>query len=121
MGFDATRDHVSVALQGVVVEAQVGLHPWERHPERPTRLIVDVEILAYCEDGGPPFIDYDRIRDYLKTWATRPHTDLLETLLEDLAAQCLAAPQAAACRVRIAKPDIFNEAAAASVTLYRSR
>lgn len=120
-GFDPSRDHVCVALRGVTVEAQVGLHPWERHKERPTRLKVTAEMYAYRLEGKTPFIDYDRVRDYLRGWAARPHTDLLETLLDDLAQHCLADPQVAACRVSIAKPDIFNEADCAEVTLWRSR
>ncbi len=38
--------HIRVVLRDVETEAHVGLHPWERHPERPTRLIVNVEMFA---------------------------------------------------------------------------
>lgn len=119
--FDFGRDHVRVALRDVTVDVPVGLHPWERHPERPTRLIVNIDMFAYVTNGITPFIDYDPIRDALKSWRDRPHTDLLETLLDELAALCLAEPLVDSCRVTIAKPDIFNEMAAAEVTLFRSR
>jgi dihydroneopterin aldolase len=120
-GFDLTRDHVRVALRDVVLDIQLGLHPWERHPERPTRIVVNVEMFAYRANGQTPFIDYDRVRNVLKTWPKRPHTDLLETLLEELAALCFEEPLVAAVNLRIAKPDIFNEATAAEVSLYQSR
>jgi dihydroneopterin aldolase len=67
------------------------------------------------------FLDYDPIRAAIRAWPGRPHTPLLETLAEELVALCLANPAVAACRVSVAKPDIFNEAAAAGVEIFRTR
>ena len=117
--WDPRRSYVRVVLRDVQTEAQVGLHPWERHPERPTRLSVTVEMFAYAEAGG--YIDYDPLRAALRAWPGRPHTDLLETLAEELVALCLADPRVQACRVSVMKPDVFNEAAAAGVEFYRVR
>ncbi len=50
--WDASRSHVKVMLRDVVVEVQVGLHPWEQHPERPTRLLVNVEMYAHSDSQG---------------------------------------------------------------------
>ena len=113
-----------VVLRDVQTEARVGLHAWERHDERPSRLIVNVEMFANTAADGAhdtAFIDYDPIRASVRTWPQRPHTDLLETLAEELVGLCLANPRVAACRVSVMKPDIFNEAAAAGVELYRTR
>jgi 7,8-dihydroneopterin aldolase/epimerase/oxygenase len=111
-------------LRGVRTEAHVGRHAWERHAERPTRLIVDVDMLAPTEgpagDAGP-FINYDVVRDALRAWPGRPHTDLLETLAEELIGLCFSIPAVQACRVSVQKPDIFNEADAAGVELFRVR
>ena len=119
--WDPNCSHVRVVLRNVHAEARVGLHPWERHPERPARLLVTVEMFAPDGPEGPPFIDYDRIRDALRAWPSRPHTDLLETLAEELVALCFAAPEVRACRVAVLKPDIFNEAEAAGVEFFRVR
>jgi dihydroneopterin aldolase len=106
-----------VFLRDIVTEAQVGLHPWERHAERPTRLIVNVDMF-----GRPgEFLDYDRIREAIRGWPLRPHTPLLETLAEELVALCLEDARVQSCRVSVAKPDIFNEAAAAGVEIVRRR
>jgi dihydroneopterin aldolase len=114
--------HVRVLLRNVQTEAHVGLHPWERHPERATRLLVNVEMFAATTADTPAgFIDYDPIRDAIKAWPTRPHTDLLETLAEELVALCFAVPAVQACRVSVVKPDIFNEAEAAGVEFFRVR
>ena len=117
-------DYVRAILREVQTEAHVGLHPWERHPERPTRLIVSVEMLARRSgraDAGEGIMDYDPIRDVLRGWRDRPHVDLLETLAEDLLDTCFANPRVEVATVTILKPDIFNEAAAAGVEIRRSR
>jgi dihydroneopterin aldolase len=121
--WDASRSYRRIILRNVQVEAKVGLHPWEMHPERPTRLIVNVEIFVPvgtpAEEKAAIFVDYDPIRDALRCWPQRPHTPLLETLVDELAELCLAHPRAAACRVSIMKPDVFNEAEGAGVEVYR--
>ena len=126
-GFDWRHagDHVRVLLSDVAVDVRIGLHPWERHPERPTRLIVNVEMFAAWPlaktgaDGG--FIDYDRVRDHVASWRDRDHVELLETLVEELIGVCFALSPVEACRVRITKPDIFPEAAGAGVEIFRRR
>jgi dihydroneopterin aldolase len=122
--WDPNRSHIRVMLRGVRTEAHVGRHAWERHAERPTRLIVDVEMLAPTE--GPAgdadhLIDYDIVRDALRAWPGRPHTDLLETLADELIALCFSIPAVQACRVSLQKPDIFNEADSAGIEVFRVR
>ncbi|HUH85537.1 MAG TPA: dihydroneopterin aldolase [Stellaceae bacterium] len=124
--WDGSRDYIRVMLQDLETEARVGVHAWEQHPERPTRLIVNVEMFAHTKDrlgaSAPEnIIDYDLIRDALKQWPLRPHTLLLETLVEELVQMCFDIRAVEACRVSIVKPDIFNEAAGAGVEVYRLR
>jgi 7,8-dihydroneopterin aldolase/epimerase/oxygenase len=124
--WDAASDYIRVVLRDVEVEAHVGLHPWERHPERPSRLLVTVEMFARLTSGrtasgAKPFIDYDRVRNGLRGWLSRPHTPLLETLAEEVVALCFADPAVEACRVSVVKPDVFHEAAGAGVEIYRAR
>ena len=124
--WDSASDYIRVVLRDVEVEAHVGLHPWERHPERPTRLLVSVEMFAHLGRAHAPaveapFIDYDRVRSGLRGWSSRPHTPLLETLAEEVVALCFGDPTVEACRVSVVKPDIFNEAAGAGVEIYRVR
>ena len=123
--WDAKRSFIRVALRDVETEANIGLHKWEQHPERPTRLIVNVEMFAHTDgqarETAATIIDYDSVHAAIKTWPGRPHTGLLETLAEELVALCLANVRVEACRVSVMKPDIFNDAAAAGVELYRVR
>jgi dihydroneopterin aldolase len=119
-----SNDRVEVKLNNVVVECRCGVHPWERHPERPNRLAISITLFAklnsrrLAEFG---YIDYDPIRNFLKSFAGRPHTDLLETLLDEIVEKCFVDDRVDACRVSVMKLDIFNETEAAGVEVYRTR
>jgi dihydroneopterin aldolase len=71
--------------------------------------------------GAGAFIDYDRVRDFLKTFPSLPHVDLLETIVEEIVAKCFEDDRVEACRVSVLKPDIFNEAEAAGIEVFRTR
>jgi dihydroneopterin aldolase len=124
--FLQSGSYIRVILRDIETEALVGLHPWERYPERPTRLIVNVEMFAplvrpLSSESPDSIVDYDPVREALKAWPARPHTPLLETLLHELVELCFRDPRVSACRVSIMKPDIFNEAAGAGVEVYQVR
>jgi 7,8-dihydroneopterin aldolase/epimerase/oxygenase len=122
MGFDDRQDYLRVRLHNVCTEARCGVHPWERHPERPNRLRIDVDMYASLDaNGRGEIVDYDHVRDFIKTFPNRPHTDLLETLADEIVEQCFRAPRVQACRVSILKLDIFNEAEGAGIEMHRSR
>ena len=117
-------DSQTSILEEVEVRVRCGLHPWERDPERPNRLLISVELYttaAFDPATGAGYLDYDRVRDHLASWPDRPHTDLLETLLSDLTAFAFDDPLVEACRLKVVKPDIFPEARAAGVEWFRRR
>jgi 7,8-dihydroneopterin aldolase/epimerase/oxygenase len=117
-------DHVVVKLENVIVDVACGVHPWERHPERPNRLAIDVTLFAKLHERRLQqfgYIDYDQIRNFLKELPARPHTDLLETLLDEIVDKCFVDDRVDACHVSIKKLSIFNEVGAAGVEVYRTR
>lgn len=118
------KDYARIKIRGLVIERQVGIHPWEQHPERPNRLVIDVDILStsYTIDfHDEPILDYDGLRKALRDWPLKPHTLHLETLVEEVLEICFRDSRVEAARVSIIKPDIFNEANGAGVELYRLR
>jgi 7,8-dihydroneopterin aldolase/epimerase/oxygenase len=119
-----SRDHIRVALMNATVERRCGLHPWERHAERPNRLKITVEMFAQLQPGrlkSGAFINYDLVRDFLKTFPSLPHTDLLETIVDEIAAKCFEIESVEACRIAVLKPDIFSEMEAAGIEVFRTR
>ncbi|MFH7812621.1 MULTISPECIES: dihydroneopterin aldolase [Acetobacter] len=120
-----TRPYLKSVLRNVVVNAQVGLHPWELHPERPTRLCVNVEMFAWLTGvkahDKDLYIDYDPVRNAIIKWPERPHTPLLETLVRELVEVCFGNPLVDALRISITKLDIFNEADGAGIEICGER
>jgi len=118
-------DYLRVVLKDVAVEVRCGLHPWERFPEKPNRLKISVDLFLRLPPGpldpAKTFFDYDALRDFLRSLASRPHVDLLETLAEDIVGKCFEDPKITACRVSVLKPDIFNETDAAGIEVFRTR
>ena len=119
-GAPAEADYVRAIQRKVEAEAHVGLHAWQRRPERPSRLLVTVEMMAPRTgraERGKGILDYDPTR----TLRDRPHTDVLETLAEDRLDLCFRNPGGEDAIVSILKPDISSEAARAGIEIGRSR
>ena len=118
------KDHICSFILKAEIEAKCGMHKWEQHPERPTRLLITVKMFAQLS-GGPTsdqrFIDYDAVRAYLKSLEHREHIATLEAIADGVAAICFTDNQVDACSIRIEKPDIFNEAEAAGIDVFRTR
>ena len=38
--------YVRMMIRDLVTEVRLGLHPWERHPEKPQRIVINVEMYA---------------------------------------------------------------------------
>src|ERR1700675_4960456 len=121
----AQSGYVRMMIRDLVTEVRLGLHPWERHPEKPQRIVINVEMYAAPQPrprkGGSPVVDYDYVREAIRKWPRRKHTVYIEPLLEELVKLCFHDKRVVACRVSIFKPDIYNEAAGAGVEIYRVR
>jgi dihydroneopterin aldolase len=122
--WDPLASHECLALRDVRVRVRVGVHA--REHESPQLLSVDVELYRhrgrFVGAGLADCLDYDRIHDHLRlVWPARPHTELLESLAEDLVGQCLADPRVEACRVTIRKPEVYPGTATPELVVYRMR
>ena len=118
-------NHQCVSLHDLTVEMAVGVADWERHPDKTQRVIVDIDLYAplsgFTGTQLADCLDYDRLYRHVTThWPGRPHTDLLETLAEELVGVCLEDRRVTACRVRLRKPDVYNGRAVPAVTFVRS-
>ncbi len=123
-GLFSTTDHIVSALDDLFVDVRCGLHAWERHAERPTRLRFSVKLYARLDAArvaAEPILDYDRVRDHIRGFQALGHVELLETLVDDVTQVCFADPRVVACFVSVRKPDIFNEAAGAGIDVFRTR
>ena len=119
------KGYVRMMIRDLATEVRLGLHPWERHPEKPQRIVINVEMYAAPQrrrgKGVSSVVDYDYVREAIRKWPRRKHTVFIESLLEELVKLCFKDKRVGACRVSIFKPDIYNEAAGAGVEIYRVR
>lgn len=118
------EDYIAVTLDDVCVNVSCGIHPWERHPERPTRLLVSASLYAPLKTrraADTPIIDYDVVRDRIIGLEREGHIDLLETIADLVLDSCFADPRVVACHLSIRKPDIYNESRGAGIDLFRTR
>ncbi len=124
MTFDPTRSHQVVRLDNLELVMRVGIADWEYL--RPQKLRISVALYAPLErfEGTSiaDCIDYNRIHAHLSAhWPGRQHTDLLETLCEDLIALCFEDPSVAAAEVTIRKLQVYPDGTQSAVTFFRHR
>ncbi len=113
-----------VGLRGLCVDMSVGVHEEERRKKQ--RVIVDVDLFGekdrHTGTAVSDCIDYDAVRRYiLSDWPHRPHTNLLETLAEELVSRCFEDRRVAACRVVLKKPDVYPDSTVPEVEFFRRR
>ena len=118
------KAYTKIFLKDVRVSVLLGLLPQER--ERTQEIIVNVELFtmqpAYLKDStAKTIIDYRGVYELVTGWKNRPHTDLIETLVQDLLGACFAYRDVAACKVSVLKPEIFEYAAGAGVEAFVTR
>jgi dihydroneopterin aldolase len=116
--------YTRIVLQNVEVAVHIGLAPWER--QRPQRLRVSMELYAGSRDylrdvTADSIIDYNPIYNRIQSWQSRPHTELIETLVSDLLSVCFECPQVLACKVSVTKPEVFDRCQAAGAEVFMRR
>jgi dihydroneopterin aldolase len=102
----------TIILEGLEVAMRLGIHPHEAVPQR-----VRLSVWMTVDYPAPPaadrideVLDYDFLRDGIRALAQGPGFALQETLVDAVAALCLADPRVRAVRVRSSKPDVYPDA-----------
>ena len=117
-------DQLFVFVEGLTLEASIGINPAERVHRQP--VVIDVGLTV---DVTPPLdseniadtVSYDDVVDAARRIVAAGHIDLVETLAERIAAAALADERVARVQVRVAKPTIIPEAKAVGVAIERQR
>jgi dihydroneopterin aldolase len=103
---------IAIALEGAELRVNVGEHAWEKHPQHPTRLRVNLTLVfdyrAYHERHGG-YVDYDPLRSFLKALENKPHVNKLETLARQILDAAFTTTPADRVQLSLSKPDIFPE------------
>jgi dihydroneopterin aldolase len=109
----------TITIDGLRVLAQVGVLAHEIGAPQPVLISLSVDMpgapLIPARDEMSQVLDYRQLRELAKAEAEREHTHLLETLAGRIAQRALQLPGVAAVRVRVAKPQVFDDCDAVSV------
>lgn len=106
-------------LRNYVVDANIGIHAFERAGAQRLALNVDLYVpLALStprHDKLHEVIDYDFIRLTIRHRIEQGHINLQETLVDDIARSLLAHPAVRAVRVSSEKPDVYTDVDAVGI------
>jgi dihydroneopterin aldolase len=112
-----------IFLREMLLSARIGAHDFERAGAQ--RLILSVDLFVPLALSTPrrdrlnEVVDYDFVRGTIRARLDRGHVNLQETLLDDLARALLEHPAAVAVRLSSEKPDVYADAAAVGIEIFR--
>jgi dihydroneopterin aldolase len=106
-------------LRNYVVDANIGIHAFEKEGAQRIALNVDLFVpLALStprHDKIHEVLDYDFIRLTIRHRIEQGHINLQETLVDDIARSLLAHPAVRAVRVASEKPDVYPDVDAVGI------
>ncbi len=112
-----------IYLRDALFEANIGVYDRERAGAQ--RLIVNVDVFVALSASTPRndrvegVVDYDFVRETIRSRLARGHVNLQETLVDDLASALLAHPGVVAVRVCTEKPDVYEDVGGVGIEVLR--
>lgn len=109
----ALSDCRRVFLRNFEVMSSIGVHDFEKRDQQ--RVLFNVELYVPLADSTPTddelheVVDYDFIRDTIVQRLSQGHTQLQETLCDEIARTLLAHPKVRAVRLSTQKPDVYPD------------
>lgn len=112
----------TVFIEGLQIEALIGVHECERHAPRP--LLLDLQLrfdnrVPAATDALADTLDYEAISQRLADYAASTHFNLVETLAERCAALVLEEFGATGVRLKLSKPGAVQAATTIGVIIER--
>ncbi len=109
----ALSDCRRVFLRNFSVMSNIGVHDFEKRGEQ--RVLFNVELYVPLAESTPTqdqldeVVDYDFIRETIVQRVAQGHTQLQETLCDEIARTLLAHPKVRAVQVSTQKPDVYPD------------
>lgn len=109
----ALSDCRRVFLRNFSVMSNIGVHDFEKRGEQ--RVLFNVELYVPLAESTPTqdqldeVVDYDFIRETIVQRVAQGHTQLQETLCDEIAQTLLAHPKVRAVQVSTQKPDVYQD------------
>ena len=121
---DPARGPRRVFVRDLEIVASVGVFEHEKRYEQ--RIFVSAELLVRDDYDGvsdrlADVLDYSKLVDGIARLVQSEHVNLIETLAERIAGQCLADRRVESVRVRIEKPDVMELCRSVGIEIERRR
>ncbi len=113
-----------VFVRDLMLEAIIGVHRHEKRKRQPIRINVDLTVSEQENATGDRLaevVDYEAVVQGIRALVASGHVNLVETLAERIAAQCLADKRVLAVRVRVEKLAALPDAGSVGVEIERVR
>ncbi len=114
----------SIFIRDLVLIANIGVHAHEKRAPQRVSINVDLGVRQQPSpfpDALSAVLSYEAIVEGIRALVGAGHINLIETLAERIAALCLADERAIEARVRVAKLDVYAQAAAVGIEIKRRR
>ena len=119
---DASRSTCHVFVHDLLLEAHIGVYAHEHNRTQPIRINVDLTVQeAAHSDELTNVVCYETIVNKIKSIVAKGHLNLVETLAEQVATQCLEDSRVSVARIRVEKLAAITEAASVGVEIERAK
>lgn len=111
-----------VFLRDMLLQLSIGVYAHERTATQRVRINVDLGVSEDRSDETDRIgrvVDYEALAQRVRDLATSGHVQLVETLAERIAQDCLRDQRIRSARVRVEKLDVFADMWAAGVEVER--
>lgn len=123
MDYKMTGETRKIFIKNHVVSCMVGVHDFEK--KGPQRVVINAEV--YVEKQGEindrleNVLNYDKVKRIIDDLAAGKHTNLLETMCENIVAEIMNMKGVLGTRVMAEKPDIYDNCESVGVEITRMK
>jgi 7,8-dihydroneopterin aldolase/epimerase/oxygenase len=121
--FELQQQCRKIFLKNYVLPVNIGVHDFEKMAAQ--RIVINVELYVSLKQSTPigddlgEVLDYDFIRETLKTIVAKGHIQLQETLCDAFMIALMLNPLVMAARVSSEKPDVYPDCDAVGIEIFR--
>jgi len=120
---DARNGIRHVFVRDLVQLCAIGVHEHEHDAPQRVRFNLDLAVyegeVSQVADDIKNVVCYEEITNAVRAVCQRDHTNLVETLAEEVAVVCLTHDQVRSVRVRVEKLDVFEDVSSVGVEIER--
>ena len=114
-------------VRDLVLDARIGIHPHEHGRTQRVRINLDLIVDPPAGPAGPvrdniaDVVSYELLVEAARRRVAEGHINLVETLAERLAQDCMSHRRVRRARVCVEKLDVYNDAGSVGVEIEHSR